>query len=210
MLSSSIFNDYALQTLSTQAPKFPHISVYAPCVYRNCQLYLWSYNLRLLTSTFSVWNSLPIFDWTGLEPVTHLLLQSVFPLTPSANIISVFIHLTIIYMVTDMKIIIYFIKVWFWVVGATCSTTQSLSGIGFWDQYVYIPSRAHMNLASFNILRGIDIISPSQQKGELANVITLSFPNWLHTYYITLDCVCQEDLRKNIENIFEEMSLRKQ
>lgn len=69
--------------------------------------------LRLPTPTFSVWNSLPIFDWTGLEPVTHLPLQSVFPLTPSANIISVFIHLTIIYMVTDMKIIIYFIKVWF-------------------------------------------------------------------------------------------------
>ena len=38
------FNDYALQTLSTQAPEFPHISVYAPCAYRNCQLYLGSYN----------------------------------------------------------------------------------------------------------------------------------------------------------------------
>lgn len=35
-------------------------------------------------------------------------------------------------------------------------------------------------------------------------------PNWLHTYYITLDCICQGDLRKNIENIFEEMSLHKQ
>ena len=27
-----------------------------------------------------------MFDFTGLEPVTHLLLQSVFPLTPSVNI----------------------------------------------------------------------------------------------------------------------------
>ena len=69
--------------------------------------------LRLPSPTLPVWNSLPIFDRTGLEPVTHLLVQSVFSLTPSANIISVFIHLTIIYMVTDMKIIIYFIKVWF-------------------------------------------------------------------------------------------------
>ena len=34
-----------------------------------------------------------------------------------------------------------------------------------------------VKLASFNILRGIDIISPSRQKGELADVITLSFPN---------------------------------
>lgn len=182
MLSSSIFNDYALQTLSTQAPEFPHISVCALCVYRNCQLYLGSYNLRLLTPTFSVWNSLPIFDWTGLEPVTHLLLQSVFPLTPSANIISVFIHLTIIYMVTDMKIIIYFIKDWFWVVGVV-GLEPTLEW--FWVIYL-LPIGLHAH-----ILRGIDIISPSQQKGELADVITLSFPNWLHTYYITLDCVCQ-------------------
>lgn len=42
----------------------------------------------------TVWNSLPfflrvnrcVFDLTGLEPVTHLLSQSVFPLTPSVNI----------------------------------------------------------------------------------------------------------------------------
>ena len=27
-----------------------------------------------------------MFDFTGLEPVTHLPLQSVFPLTPSVNI----------------------------------------------------------------------------------------------------------------------------
>ena len=167
LLSSSIFNDYALQTLSTQAPEFPHISVYATCVYRNCQLYLGSYNLRLPTPTLSVWNSLPIFDWTGLEPVTHLPLQNVFPLTPSVNIISVFIHLTIIYMVTDMKIIIYFIKVWFWVVGATCSTTQSLSGIGFWDQYVYIPSRAHIKLTSFNIWEGLISSHPLSRKENL-------------------------------------------
>lgn len=77
LLSSSIFNDYALQTLSIQAPEFPHISVYALCVYRNCQLYLGSYNLRLPSPTLSVWNSLPIFDWTGLEPVTHLLAKRV-------------------------------------------------------------------------------------------------------------------------------------
>ena len=167
LLSSSIFNDYALQTLSTQAPEFPHISVYAPCVYRNCQLYLGSYNLRLSVPTLSVWNSLPIFDWTGLEPVTHLPLQNVFPLTPSVNIISVFIHLTIIYMVTDMKIIIYFIKVWFWVVGVV-GLEPTLEW--FWVIYL-LPIGLHAH-----ILRGIDIISPSQQKGELAYAITLSFP----------------------------------
>ena len=27
-----------------------------------------------------------MFDFAGLEPVTHLLLQSVFPITPSVNI----------------------------------------------------------------------------------------------------------------------------
>lgn len=136
----------------------------------------------------TVWNSLPIFDWTGLEPVTHLLVQSVFPLTPSVNIISVFIHLTIIYMVTDMKIIIYFIKDWFWVVGVV-GLEPTLEW--FWVIYL-LPIGLHAH-----ILRGIDIISPSRQKGELADVITLSFPNWLHLYYNTLNCVCQEDLRKN-------------
>lgn len=145
--------------------------------------------LRLPTPTFSVWNSLPIFDWTGLEPVTHLLLQSVFPLTPSANIISVFIHLTIIYMVTDMKIMIYFIKDWFLVVGVV-GLEPTLEW--FWVIYL-LPIGLHAH-----ILRGIDIISPSQQKGELADVITLSFPNWLHSYYITLEHICQEDLRKNL------------
>ena len=62
-------------------------------------------------------------------------LQSVFPLTPSANIISVFIHLTIIYMVTDMKIIIYFIKVWF-----CCSLFYIL---------VHIPTSSNV-ITSFN------------------------------------------------------------
>ena len=44
---------------------------------RNCQLYLGSYNLRLPSPTLSVWNSLPIFDFAGLEPVTHLLAKRV-------------------------------------------------------------------------------------------------------------------------------------
>ena len=103
---------------------------------RNCQLYLGSYNLRLPSPTFAVWNSLPIFDFAGLEPVTYLRLQNVFPITPSVNIISVFIHLTIIYMVTDMKIIIYFIKDWF-LNGRGCGMrARTPFGTNFWDSRV--------------------------------------------------------------------------
>lgn len=165
--------------------------------------------LRLPSPTLTVWNSLPMFDFAGLEPVTHLLLQSVFPLTPSANLMSVFIHLTIIHMITDMKIMIYFIRA-FLLVLHTRFELVILSESNFeFDAFAVAPMEL-VKLTSFNILRGIDIISPSRQKGELADVITLSFPNWLHSYYITLERICQEDLRKNIENIFEEMSLRKQ
>ena len=64
-----------------------------------------------------------------------------------------------------------------------------------------VPTIPHIKLTSFNILRGIDIISPSQQKGELAYAITLSFPTdciliishltvFVNVIFIFFICLC--------------------
>lgn len=75
-----------------------------------------------------------------------------------------------------MKIMIYFMRALLLVLHAELESA-SLSALDFESNVFPISPVEHIKLTSFNILRGIDIISPSQQKGELANVITLSFPN---------------------------------
>lgn len=77
-------------------------------------------------------------------------------------------------MVTDMKIMIYFIRAFLLVLHAELESA-SLSALDFESNvFTIFTSGAYKILASFNILRGIDIISPSRQKGELANARLLA------------------------------------